>query len=294
METLLERYNAHKRATLDRLTQSYTMKGLIITRNFYRDLVEPFYESLNDGDNTIKIDISALDKKFEKLLEDHFQTIIRVGVADGYREVTPEKKLGTWLDYHPNMPIEQTLGVHLKTYQETLADRIEKQVGDRQKKTFLDVVGFNKEQQLDMLKRAYADIAKDWLEGKSTIRDVKEALEERLKKGAASTERLFRTETTRWFNESRLTYFKEETSVSHVQIFAVTDGRTSEICESRNGFVIEISKASFKKYLPPFHPNCRTVQRGLIAGFGPHDRLISRGEAIPESRFVKPPKGWAA
>lgn len=293
METLLQRYNTHKRFTLDRITANYTARGVMEMREFYASLVEEFFESLESGKSSIKVNKSSIPS-IENLLESHFKKVVKVGVSDGYREVSPHKELGSWLNYNIYQPIEDTFSVSLAKTRDTLADRIAKDIGAQKKAAFLDIIGFTKDQSLENLKKTYEFLSKDWREGKSSIKEVKEALQRTLVKEDASINRTFRTETTRWFNESRREYFVNETSVSHVQIFAVTDGRTSEICETRNGFVIPIGLAHFKRYMPPFHPNCRTVQRGLIKGLSSHDRLIQRGLAMKESTFVKLPKGWAA
>jgi SPP1 gp7 family putative phage head morphogenesis protein len=292
MECILEKYNNHKRRTLDRITSIYSRRGMEIIKKVYLDAAEDIFNALED-EGKYKPDLSSFDKKFEDLLESHFQTVIDVGVSDGYREVTPENKLSTWLDYDPLVPIERTLPVELTNYKKKLSDRIEKLLGDKRPKAFLEVIGFTKDQTLDYLKNTYKHLAKDWLAGEGTIRDVKEALQRSLGKVDSSVERTFRTETTRWFNESRAEYFESQTSASHVQIFAVTDGRTSHICESRNGFVVPIDEAREKKYLPPFHPNCRTVQRALFENLPSHKRLIENGMAMNEANFESLPHGLA-
>lgn len=293
METLLAKYNTHKRATLDRVTQIYTREGIAITGSFYASLVEDFYESLESNKSSVSIDPKSYDKKFLDLIERHYEKVLKVGVSDGYMEITPDNKLGLWLNHHLYLPVENAFPTSLATYRESLADKIDKIIGDKKDKALIDVIGFNKDQHLGFLKKTYSHLAEDWLVGKSSIQEVKKALEDTLRKSSSSIERTFRTETTRWFNETRATYFEEETSVTHIQLFAVTDGRTSEICEDRHGYVVPIEDARLKRYMPPFHPNCRTVQRGLIAGFPPHDKLIQKGEAMNAAKFTPLPKGWS-
>lgn len=292
METILQRYSTHKRITMDRITAGYTDRGVMEFKAFYDSLTDEFFEALESGKGTIKISKSSIPS-IEDLLESHFQKVVKVGVSDGYREVSPEKELGSWLNYNIYQPIEDTFSTSLAKQRDTLADRIAKSIGHKRRKTFIDLIDANKEQHMERIRRTYENLSIDWREGKSSIKAVKEALKEALGKSKSSIETIFRTETTRWFNESRREYFVNETSVSHVQIFAVTDGRISEICDCRHGFVVPIDKANLKKYMPPFHPNCRTEHRGLIEGLSSHDRLIKKGMAMDESKFKPLPKGWA-
>jgi len=75
---------------------------------------------------------------------------------------------------------------------------------------------------------------------------------------------------------------------------AVTDGRISNICESRHGYVVEIGKAWLKKYMPAFHPHCRTIQRPLFSSLPSNKVQIDKGLEMDERSFVPLPKGWAA
>lgn len=256
-------------------------------------MADEMFDALESGEK-FSPSLKNFDSGFEKLLEKHFRKTIEVGVSDGYREVTPENNLSTWLDYGPLVPIESTIPVELAGYRDEMTNRIRKLLGENTKTIFPELKDSLKDQQLSFLKGTYKNLAKNWLKGESSIVEVKKALTNTLGKGKASIERVFRTETTRWFNESRAEYFQSQTTATHVQIFAVTDGRTSHICESRNGFVVPIEKARLKKYMPPFHPNCRTVQRALFASIASHRKLIERGMAMNESRFEDLPRGWAA
>jgi SPP1 gp7 family putative phage head morphogenesis protein len=291
MNHLLEKYNYHKRRTLDRITSEYAARATFILQRLYVRAARDIYEALESG-SSYSPDLNGLDEKLENILDDHFQKVVSVGVADGYREASPENELGTWLNYNLYEPIENTLPVELANYRKKLADLIERTIGDKKPKTFMEIIGNTKESQLDWLKSTYQKLAKDWLAGQDSMIEVKKALNETLQKGKNAMERVFRTETTRWFNESRAEYFENETTATHVQLFAVTDGRTSEICECRNGYVVPIEKAKERKYMPPFHPNCRTVQRALYDSLPSHHRLIEKGMAMDESTFVALPRGW--
>lgn len=291
MQSILQRYNTHKRYTLDRVTAKYANRSILLLGDFYREIADEMYEALQSGDSTLKISESRFPN-LDEILEAHFKKVVQVGVSDGYLEISPEKKLGLWLQHDIYRPVEDCFTVKLAKRRDSIADIIEKRISDKRQDLFLETL--SRSNSLKFLKEVYANLADGWLKGESTISEVKKALTETLGKNARSIETTFRTQTTDYFNQSRYEYFKTETSVTHIQIYAVTDGRTSEICESRDGFVVPIELAHFKRYMPPFHPNCRTVQRGLIQGLPSHDRLILRGEGMNQAAFKPLPKGWAA
>lgn len=212
----------------------------------------------------------------------HRDKVIHVAVSDGIQEVTPGKdyKLGLFEAFPYNIRIEDTLSVALGSKRDALTKQIQKKVSAKtpvKSKTLVDGLV---DSYLKNLKKAYASCARDWLKGEDDISDVIKALKVGLKKTDNHSEMIFRTETTNYFNESRHDYFATNTSVDYMELYAVTDGRISNICEARHGAVITIAEAGLRKYMPAFHPHCRTIQRPLISALSSNKRIIEAGIAL--------------
>ncbi|MFV8250236.1 minor capsid protein [Bdellovibrio bacteriovorus] len=290
----LAAYNLHKRKTLDRMTGVYTAHMVTIMRHHLKQVSGEFYRSLEAGKADFDPAAHGVEELFGKVLKAHRNYVIKIAVADGIQEVSPENKLGAWEKFPLGVPVEKTLSVALAKKGDTEADRIAKRFEKKKQKSFYEVLKAQFDQHMGAIKKAYTEASKDWLSGTGTKADANMYLQRALKVSEVAAERIIRTETTAHFNDSRLEYFEANTSVDYVQIFAITDGRTSEICNTRHGFVVPISEAKKKKYMPPFHPNCRTVQRPLLSYLSSHKRLIEEGLKMDERHFAPLPRGWAA
>lgn len=263
----LATYNAWKRTTLDRLTSKYRMLFVAIFRKHLESMRTVMEEALEDGRTTLPVHLPDLDAHLARVLRAHQEHVIKVGVSDGMREVTPEKKFSTWEQWPYWYPVEDTFKTLAERgARDKIFNRIHKKVAKQAGGFLAQIIDLEKERYLRNLKSVFANAAKDFFKTEDTD-DTKEVVKDVIARIFSKTdtqaEMIFRTETTRYFNEARLEYFKHETDVDFVQLVAVTDGRISEICEVRDGYVIPIDQANQKKFKPPFHPNCRTVQSPL-------------------------------
>ena len=293
MEVSLSQYNAHKRSTLDRITLTYQLR---IREALRKNAESIFHEIIDALDNGGKIDFKSATKSVDSILkknyEAHAEHIIRAGFSDAIQEVTPDKKLYQWANFTLNTPVETTLSIELS---DKRSDLIIQYFKDRSKKIDdnLKVITANtKDVYLRSLKVAFSSASKDWFNGEVSHDDVKSLLKRALQVTDSSAERVLRTETTAYFNDTRNSYFRVHTDVDYVEIFAITDGRISHICETRHGFCVPIEKSHLRKYLPPFHPNCRTVQRPLFSFLKSHAEIIKKGLSMNESKFAPLPEGW--
>jgi len=258
---------------------------------YFRSQESVLFRSLNSR-KVPKFNSKQLTEAFLKIAKAHAAKTVEVGVSDGIQEVGTEK-LQAWRGFTIDTPVELTI---------SLADKKkrDKIVGDQKKKivpTNKSILGIFKtvrDQQLKFLTETYKEVSKNWVSGKSTIAEVKESLSVKIQKSRSSIDRVFRTETTKYFNESRHNYFKENSNVTHMQIRTISDGRRSGICESRDKWVVPIEEASQKSNMPPFHPNCRTIQVPLNMKIPRQKSMIERGVRIDERSFKPLPKGWAA
>lgn len=293
----LAKYNTHKRRTLDRMTGRYSRLMYRVTEEYFQSIIDPFHDSLKNGKRKFspKMD-EKTNRAIENLFQKHLRDTIYISVADGMQEIPLEEdgKLNAWADFPLNTPIEKTLTSLQEVKAKTLAEQIEEKISGRKNKFFHELIGMTKKDILNQVKSAYRNASSDWLDGKSTITNVKESLSRSLLRTKSGVDRVFRTETTRYFNEARVDYFSNSSRITHYQIFAITDGRISNICNSRHGYVIQSSKSRLKKYLPPFHPNCRTILRPLLENLSRHRKIIDIGIAMDERKFKPLPKGWAA
>lgn len=280
-------YNVHKRATLDRLTNKFLLKSKLALKFNAEKNLHSLLDHLDDGASTFHPNIEGLDRKLLTLFTEHKDDVVHVAVSDGIQEVSPDQKLGLWADFPMGMPIELTLTERTRRKRRTAIEQVADRWAHRHKKQVTVLADALLEDYLTAVRKSYRVLSSDWMEGmkkrggkdESSIRVVQQLLGSALQVSAYSAERIFRTETTNYFNESRHTYFADNTMVDFMELYAVTDGRISEICADRHQAVITISEAAFKKYMPAFHPHCRTIQRPLISSLPSHKKIIDFGES---------------
>lgn len=279
----MPRYNVHKRSTLDRLTQAYQFRMRELIRKHIQDTLQEFVDALDRDDPSMEPDTIGIIDSMARIFESHRDKVIHVGVSDGIQEVSPEHRLNAWDDFPLEMPVEETLSVDLASKRDALVKGIKRQTIAANTYKISDLVNSVLDSYLFNIRKTYRKVAKNWMIGESSIEDVTSALGDALKKTDSESERIFRTETTNYFNESRHEYFSENTGVDYMQLYAVTDFRLSKICEDRHEAVVTISEARLKKYMPAFHPHCRTIQRPLISALPSHKALIDKGLQLRES-----------
>ena len=307
------KYNQWKRSTLNRLTQKYHAKAVeLFERNLrthepaIKRAFEQQHDSLEIHDNLLAHDLLLLYKR-------HLHDVVWVGISDGLREVTPDKKLSTWMDWPIEVPVEDTIVSLSDT--SNRASAFQRAFAKIYKRSRLRMAKNSKRQTKRYLKNitdGFKLLTKDYFEDENNetpVSMIKYLMKDVLGKTQGETERVFRTETTKYFNEARISYFKNHTDVDFVQLYAITDGRVSNICEARHLYVIPIGLAGQKQYSPPFHPNCRTIQSPLDTDlksnqarvrenlgdeFGTVTSANSGLEFVGKRKAPPPlPKGWA-
>ena len=272
MITNLAGYNAWKRSTLDRLTSKYRRQVVKVFERNLKSHENAFITALANNSDNVRLNIQNLDHELIPIFMNHIKETIHVGVSDGIREVTPDNKLSTWEAWPYDYPVENTITL---MGEKNIRDKVTGSIieylfkGKKRKaldKSILEVIRLEKQRYVKTVQNLFKSAASSYYDDpeNTSPRSVFVDLFKRsLQKTDTSAEMIFRTESTRYFNESRIAYFKQHTSTDFVQLIAITDGRISNICESRDEYVIPIGKCGEKKYKPPFHPNCRTVQSPL-------------------------------
>lgn len=294
--TDLALYNVHKRQTLDRVSGKYAFRAREVLRKATQRDLDDFVAAVRRR-TEFQPDVEALDRALQALFKDHQRDVIHVAISDGIQEVSPEQDLDAWARFPLAVPVELTLTAELAQKRNTLAEDYLAKNRQTLNKSIADFVTNTVSEYLRNIRKAYTKAAFEWIDQDNDespdIGDVVSTLKTALRKTDNYAQMVFTTETTNYFNESRHTYFADNTQVDYMQLYAVTDGRVSEICETRHKFVMTIARAKFKQYMPAFHPHCRTIQRPLISALKSHLTIIEAGLKMDEAKFAPLPNGWA-
>lgn len=122
-----------------------------------------------------------------------------------------------------------------------------------------------------------------WLNSRATARQLSSALTEVILQGKTSRQtfdelmaasggsrmaanRLLRTETNYITNQATAEAY-EQAGITKYRYMAVLDGRTSTLCQEKDGEVFELAKAEVGVNYPPLHPFCRSQISPVIDGF---------------------------
>lgn len=119
-------------------------------------------------------------------------------------------------------------------------------------------------------------------------RETEQAIADLLKVNMDRASLIVTTETTYAYNNGRLMQYRQN-RVDYVQYRAVMDGRTCQICASRDGLVAPIGDIGGNT--PPVHGRCRCV---LSPVFGELQPQLLTPERLDWSNVKPLPKGWAA
>ena len=310
----LSAYNAWKRSTLDRLSGKYKSRMALVLNNQVDVWAPQMRDALTAGRLTFSMPDLHLKQDLSSVFLNHQHDAVYIAISDGIREMSPKQKLSSWEKWPVDYPVEATFtNLAEKKQRDDIAAKVFKRIRKKNHSYLGTIIDLEIERYKRNVTAVFQGIAEQYFKDpeNTTPRDVFTDLISRIfQKNESQSEMIFRTETTRYFNDARLAYFKENTDVDFVQIVAVTDGRISNICEARDGYVIPIAHAQEKKYRPPFHPNCRSVQspldtdissdaetvkRNLGSEFGvvhssTSDKDFRGARSVPT---VPLPKGWA-
>jgi SPP1 gp7 family putative phage head morphogenesis protein len=128
---------------------------------------------------------------------------------------------------------------------------------------------------------------------------TRKELESRIQKTLGLTkqraELIARNELTAAYNRGRVTEFQKSGLVTHCRFLAILDGRTSDICRSRNGMLIPMADtALLAANTPGLHHRCRSVLSPVMpAVSADHQAWVEDGDRDPRNRSLVPlPQGW--
>ncbi len=152
----------------------------------------------------------------------------------------------------------------------------------------------------DRLKRQYLQKLKDQFKvlmprissGEFSPQDAKMVMKQVWHASKPRVETIFRTETTKYFAETQINYFSDDSDIIGFLFDSVRDSSRTEICRSRHGLVYKPGTKELTKNSPPCHYNCRSHLIAL-ANTEYNRKLVSEQGRNPNSAKVVPlPRGW--
>ena len=103
------------------------------------------------------------------------------------------------------------------------------------------------------------------------------------------------TETTYYYNKTRMAVFDQSDDVTHYMFLAIRDHRTTEWCRSRHGLVYAKTDPLLQKERPPCHWNCRSEVVPLTKQNPRHLALIENSSRARRNNSPAPlPPEWTA
>lgn len=122
---------------------------------------------------------------------------------------------------------------------------------------------------------------------------AKRAIQEEAKVSRARANTIVETETTRYYNNTRVNAFNAMDNVVGYYYVCVRDHATTPWCLSRRHAVFTKGTELLRKNTPPCHWNCRSELLPLSKNNPAHRRLLDDPKLRAETRrFVPLPPGW--
>ena len=145
---------------------------------------------------------------------------------------------------------------------------------------------------LRKLKQRFNEVVPRLLTGKASPEEVKSELAKTWEASRARVENIFRTETTKYFTETQLSYFNGEPGIIGYLFDSGRDSGRSGWCKSRHGLIYRPGTALLRENKPPCHWNCRSHLVPLV-DTEHNRRMLEDPERDPEKRQVVPlPASW--
>lgn len=159
-----------------------------------------------------------------------------------------------------------------------------------------------KKQYLDAVQGAWKEYSEDFRSGKEfTQEEVKKSIKEATRGPASRAATIVRTETTRYYNEARKSYYDASTDVTHYLFIALRDKATTKWCTAqtvdgkrgRSGLVYSKDDPLLQRETPPCHWNCRSELLPLTPHNPSHRKMIADASRARRSHTCHPlPLGW--
>lgn len=135
-------------------------------------------------------------------------------------------------------------------------------------------------------KRAQAMVAKNIIAGRSIENLSRDFAKVYGKQYYSNAKRLIRTEAAYIKGQADVLTYKK-LKVEEYELLATLDGRTSSICQEKDGKHYPVDEIQVGINYPPFHPNCRTTTIKYREDYGDRTRIAKD----KDGRNVKVPLG---
>ena len=148
---------------------------------------------------------------------------------------------------------------------------------------------------LDLRKHLVAAIVPQSDTGEPIGRDVLlERIQKTLQVSEARANNIARTELTYAYNNGRLNSFNESPLVDYLRFLAISDDRTTDICQSRDGMLIPKNDVALVELnTPPLHYQCRSTLTAVMSRLSRFKDLVEDSTRVPANRDLAPlPPGW--
>lgn len=151
-----------------------------------------------------------------------------------------------------------------------------------------------KEEYLKRIKTVWKKYSEPFRTGnESDQKKAIDAIKTATQKSYGKSKTIATTETTRYYNEARRSYYDQSEDVTHYLFLAIRDHRTTKWCSTRTGLVYEKDSAYLERETPPCHWNCRSEITPLTPLNPAHKVLIDKASLQRKNRHPEPlPIGW--
>lgn len=103
---------------------------------------------------------------------------------------------------------------------------------------------------------------------------------------------IFRTETTKYFAQAQISYYKDNPKIIGFLYDTIRDSRRTSVCKSRHGVIFRPGTNLLKQNTPPLHYNCRSHIIPL-ADTAANRRMLADPSRDPTLIFLVPiPSDW--
>lgn len=127
-----------------------------------------------------------------------------------------------------------------------------------------------------LLRELEINLSQSFIRGDS-LDKVTKVVQDRMNVSKSNAQRLVRTESAHIMGEATAKGYQESGVVKQYQFLATLDSRTSQVCQSMDNKVFNLSDKQIGVNYPPLHANCRSTTVAYFGDEEPSER-IARGK----------------
>lgn len=211
---------------------------------------------------------------------EHANASIHKGLADIYNPITSKAKLSR------DLKVRRSLFDLQKLWDKSRSKKIFK----FNKKMAKSI----KKEYLQKCKSVWEKYSGEFRTGESSsMEDAKRVITEASKGSKSRGNMIVETETTRYYNQARKSYFDSSPDVGYYLFLAIMDHATTKWCSTRHRIIYTKGEKVTDRETPPIHWNCRSEMVPLTLLNPVHKKLIDNKSMWRIVSKCEPlPKGW--